>query len=129
MVISLFGSRGFRGLLGVAPVETIDAARSIDQLLLTGKERMAGRTNFHVQVVFAGGTSLKGLAAGAGNCDFFIFRMNSGFHFLLTLYSRQYSKHFKQPIIRAAYAHRQGTESAPGAVAIGVTIQQSRLLP
>jgi hypothetical protein len=89
MVISLFGSCGFRGLFfGVPPVKSIDAARSVDQLLLTGKERMAGRTNLHVQIVFAGGTGLKGLAAGAGNCDFLIFRMNSGFHFLLTLYSR-----------------------------------------
>ena len=93
MVISLFGSCGFGFLLGVPPVETIDAPRSIDQLLLTGKERMAGRTNFHVQVVFACGSSLKGLATGAGNGNFFIFRMNSGFHFLLTLYSRQYLCH------------------------------------
>src|SRR6185369_7985948 len=94
MVISLFGSCGFRGLFfGVPPVKAIDAARSIDQFLLTGKKRMAGRTNFHVQVVFTGGTSLEGLATGAGNCNFLIFRMNSGFHFLLTLYSRQYLCH------------------------------------
>ena len=81
----LFGGRGFRGLLSVPPVETIDAARGIDQLLLAGKERMAGRTNFHVQIVFARGTCLKGLAAGAGNCDFLIFRMNSRFHFASSL--------------------------------------------
>jgi hypothetical protein len=89
MVISLFGSGGFRGVLfGVPPVKSIDAPCGVDQLLLTGKKRMAGRTNFHVQIVFAGGTGLKGLATGAGNCDFLVFRMNSGFHFLLTLYSR-----------------------------------------
>ena len=107
MVISLFGSCGFGFLPGVPPVETIDAPRSIDQLLLTGKERMAGRTNFHVQVVFACGSSLKGLAAGAGNGNFFIFRMNSGFHFLLTLYSRQYLGSIKHAIIRVASMHRQ----------------------
>ena len=107
MVVNLFGSCGFGFLLGVPPVKPIDATRSIDQLLLAGKERMAGRTNFHVQVVFARGSSLKGLAAGAGNCNFFIFRMNSGFHFLLTLYGRQYLVSIKHAIIRVLGAHRQ----------------------
>ena len=64
-------------------------ARGVDQLLFARKERVTGRTNFHVQIFFPGRARLKGFAAGAGHCDFLIFRMNSGFHFFLTLYSRQ----------------------------------------
>jgi len=119
MVISLLGSCRFRLLLAIATIESINAPCRINQLLLAGKKRMAGRTNFHVQIVFARGTSLKGLAASAGNCNFLIFRMNSGFHFLITLYSRQYLGSFKQAIIRVVGGHRQGMESVTGAVATG----------
>jgi hypothetical protein len=39
--------------LAVALVEAIDASCGIDQLLFTGKERMASGTDFNVQVTFA----------------------------------------------------------------------------
>ena len=105
MVISLFGSCGFGFLLGVPPVETIDAPRSIDQLLLTGKERMAGRTNFHVQVVFACGSSLKGLAAGAGNCYIDVFWVDSWFHLTLPIGGSE--PHFQTGYDRGLSADRQ----------------------
>src|SRR6266849_9348904 len=76
------GRFGFgRGLLAIAPVESIHAAGGIDQLLLACKERMAGRTDFHVQLAFTRRTRLKSLAAGASHRDFMVLRMNSGFHF------------------------------------------------
>jgi len=45
-----FGS----GFLAIALVEAIDASSGIDQLLFTGEERMASRTNFDVQITFLG---------------------------------------------------------------------------
>src|SRR6266404_96722 len=77
-----------RRLLAITPIKSIDTAGGIDQFLLAGKERMAGRTDFHVQIAFTRRTRLESLAAGTGHCDFVVFRMNSGFHFFLTLYSR-----------------------------------------
>jgi len=41
MVISLLGGRGLWGLLGVTPIESINASGRVDQLLLAGKERVA----------------------------------------------------------------------------------------
>ena len=73
--------------LAVALVEAIDASCGIDQLLFSGKEWMASRTDFDVQVTFLGGASLEGLAARAGNVNFDVFWMNSWFH-LITLYRR-----------------------------------------
>src|SRR6266849_10115103 len=82
------GRFGFgRRLLAIAPVESIHAAGGIDQLLLARKERMAGRTDFHVQLAFTRRTRFESLAAGAGHCYLIVFRMNSGFQFFLTLYS------------------------------------------
>src|ERR1700694_5408135 len=96
------GRFGFgRGLLAIAPVESIDAAGGIDQLLLARKERMAGRTDFHMQLALTCRTRLKSLAAGTGHCDFIVFRMNSGFHFFLILYSRHSIFLIKQPMIRS----------------------------
>lgn len=49
MVISLFCGRGFGlRLFAIAAIKSIDATRSVNQFLLARKERMAGRTNFHV---------------------------------------------------------------------------------
>ena len=45
-----FGS----GFLAIALVEAIDASSGIDQLLLSGEERMASRANFDVQIAFLG---------------------------------------------------------------------------
>ena len=76
-----FGSR----LLAITPIETIHATRRVNQFLLARKKRMASRTNLNVQIPFARRARLKSLAASASHSDFLIFRMNSGFHFVLTL--------------------------------------------
>jgi hypothetical protein len=55
--------------------EPFYAARRIDELLLAGKKRVAGGTNFHLDV-FYGRTGLDNIPAGAGYRCFFIFRMN-----------------------------------------------------
>ena len=73
---SCFGSR----FLTVTLIKAIDASCGVDQLLFAGKERVAGRTDFDVQVTFAGRASLERLAARAGNGYFVVFGMNSWFH-------------------------------------------------
>ena len=86
--LMLWSGSAFCGwFLAVALVEAIDASCGIDQLLFSGKEWMASRTDFDVQVTFLGGASLEGLAARAGDGDFDVFWMNSWFHFV-TLYRR-----------------------------------------
>ena len=72
--------RGF--LLSITSVEAIHSAGSIDQLLLAGKKRMAGGTDFNMEIAFPRRARLERLAAGAGHSYFFIFWVNSGFHFL-----------------------------------------------
>src|SRR5437764_2994423 len=69
------------GLLGVALLETIDAAGGIEQLLLAGEVRMALRTDLDAQLFFrrAGGPRL---AAGAVRLNLLIFRVNLWFHWL-----------------------------------------------
>ena len=81
----MLGSGGAFGcrFLAVTFVEAIDASCGIDQLLLTRKERVAGRTDFDVQVALAGGAGLERLAAGAANGNLVIFGMNSWFHLTL----------------------------------------------
>ena len=73
---SIFGCR----FLAVTLIEAIDASGGIDQLLFAGKERVASRTDFYVQVTFAGGAGFEDLAARAGNGYFVVFGMNSWFH-------------------------------------------------
>ncbi len=83
--MSLCG-RGFRCLLlTIATVESINSSRRVNQLLLAGEKWMAGRANLDVQFAFACRTCFESLAACASHCDFIIFRMNSGFHFLTHL--------------------------------------------
>jgi hypothetical protein len=96
-----------RGLLAVTPVETIHTAGGVNQLLLAGKKGMAGGTDFHVQVAFTRRTSLESLAAGTGHGYFAIFRMNSGFHFLLTFIGFDLVAAVKHAMIRVAVALRQ----------------------
>ena len=86
------------GFLAIALVEAIDASCGIDQLLFSRKERVAGRTDFDVQVTFLGGASFEGLAARAGDVDFDVFWMNSWFH-LITLYRRRPGRDFKRDIV------------------------------
>jgi len=83
MVISLFGSGRFGLFLGVAAVESVDAAGRINQLLLAGEERMAGRADFHVQVALFSRSSLKCFAARTGDGHFLISGMNFWFHYFL----------------------------------------------
>ena len=86
------------GFLAVALVEAIDSSRGVDQLLLAGKERVASRTNFNVQVTFLGRASLEGLAARAGDGDINVFWVDSWFH-LITLYRRRPGRDFKRDIL------------------------------
>ena len=72
-----------RGFLAIAFVKAINASCSVDQLLLPGKERVASRTNFDVQIAFLRGASLKRLAARTAHCDFNVFWVNSWFHLTL----------------------------------------------
>jgi hypothetical protein len=74
-------ARGRGCSLGIATIESIDASRGVNQLLLAREKRMASRTDFHVQIAFFGRTRFKSFAASASHADFTIFRMNSRFHF------------------------------------------------
>ena len=78
----LAGGGGCRlGLLAVALVEAVNTSGGVDELLLAGEERVAGRADFKVQLVLARRARLEGVAAGAGDCDLFVFGMNSLLHF------------------------------------------------
>ena len=82
-VTGLLRSSSFcRGFLAVALVKSIHAAGGVDELLLAGEKRMAGRADFHMQVAFFGRTCLKSLTASTSNGDFRIVGMNSWFHYL-----------------------------------------------
>ena len=75
------GGLGFAGIaLGVFAAEALDAAGGIHELLLAGKERMAGGANFYADVALMGGTGYKGIAASAMHADFTIVRMSRCFH-------------------------------------------------
>ena len=75
----------FRSLLAVTLVESINATGSVHQFLLAGEKRVAGRTDFNVQIVFLGRTCLKAFSAGTADSDFVIFGVNSWFHYPLPL--------------------------------------------
>lgn len=66
-------------VLGVASAEFLDAAGSVNQLLLTGKERMAGRADLHLQLGKYR-ADLKGAAAGTNRVNSLVFRMYIFFH-------------------------------------------------
>src|SRR5438128_9106345 len=72
----LFG--GFR--LGVFSAESLHAAGGIHKLLFAGKEWMAIRADFYVDVALVRRASGKAVAAGAHDADFVISGMNSWFH-------------------------------------------------
>jgi hypothetical protein len=67
-------------------VEFLDSASRIDDLLLAGVERMAGRTHFDVQRLLHRRSRRKVVTAGAGYGDFIVCRMDGGFHLVLFLY-------------------------------------------
>jgi hypothetical protein len=78
-----FPRYGQSGLSAAAVLlaEALDAARGIDHLLLAGPERMAFGTHFNVQRRL-GERRLRreSIAARASDLDFFVIRMDFGFH-------------------------------------------------
>src|SRR5581483_3215034 len=60
--------------------ELVDAARGVDDLLLTGVERMAVRADLDLEVMAKCRARLECVAAGAGDGDLFVIRMGGGFH-------------------------------------------------
>ncbi len=67
--------------LPVSAAEFIDSTGSIDNLLFSGIERVAGRADFEMQVVVCkGGARLEAIAATASNGEFFIGRVDVRFH-------------------------------------------------
>ncbi len=77
----LFGGGGFGGGVGVLFGETLDAAGSINELLLAREERMAVRADFHAQhLALDGRARLESMAAGAVHRNSMIVGVNTGFH-------------------------------------------------
>src|SRR3954466_7139519 len=70
--------RSARG--GVLLAEFVDAAGRIDDLLLTGVERVAVRAHLDLQIVSEGRAGLERVAARAADRNLFVFGMALGFH-------------------------------------------------
>lgn len=60
-------------------VEALDASTGVDQLLLTGKERVALGTNFNSDVLLRG-KNLDNITAVAGNGGLFAYGMDAFLH-------------------------------------------------
>jgi hypothetical protein len=60
--------------------EFIDATAGIHNFLLARVERMAVGAHFDLQIMADRRASLELIAAGASNCDDFVFWMDTGFH-------------------------------------------------
>ena len=69
-----------RRCLPVLSAEALDAAGSIDQLLLASKKRVATRANFYVDVAFVRGTRGETVPTRAVHAYFVICGMNSCLH-------------------------------------------------
>ena len=75
------GGFGFSGVaLGVLSAETLDAAGGVHELLLAGKEGMAGGADFYADVALVGGPGSKGVTAGAMDPDLVVAGMDGCFH-------------------------------------------------
>jgi hypothetical protein len=61
-------------------VELLDAPRRIHNFLFAGVERMAGRTDFHMQGFLHGRTGGEAVAARTRNRDLFVIGMDTVFH-------------------------------------------------
>lgn len=71
-------SLGLGGVrLRVLAAEALHATGGINHLLLTGKERVAVRADFHMNVALMGGAGLKAVTARAYHADRFVVGMNS----------------------------------------------------
>ena len=60
--------------------ELVHAAARVDDLLLARIERMTRGTDFDLQIVTERRASLEDVAATARDGDFFVLRMDAGFH-------------------------------------------------
>ena len=60
--------------------ETLDAARRIHQLLLSGEERVAAGADFHADIALMRGPCLERVTACADHIDFFVSGVDSCFH-------------------------------------------------
>ena len=77
----LFGGGGFGCGVGVLLGEALDAAGSVNQLLLAREEGMTVRAYFHAKhIALDSRASLEGVAAGAVHRNRVIIGMNTGFH-------------------------------------------------
>src|ERR1039458_8341792 len=75
------GGFGFsRVALGVLAAETLDAAGGVHELLLAGKEGMAGGADFYADVALVGGAGDECVTAGAMHADFAVAGMDGCFH-------------------------------------------------
>ncbi len=68
-------------ILPIPAMESLHAAGSIDQLLLSRKKGMAFRAYFQVDITL-GGSSLKSFSTGTGNNGFNVFRVDVRTHVL-----------------------------------------------
>ena len=66
--------------------EALDAACGVDQLLLTGKVRVAGGADFDDDVALMRGAGLKAASAGALDVDGLVLRVNSFFWHVTILF-------------------------------------------
>ena len=79
----LAGACGLALLLAVALDKSVYATFGVNNLLLSGVERMAGAANFNTDV-WLGGTGQDFCAADASGFNFLIFGVNSVFHIYIS---------------------------------------------
>ena len=78
-------------------MESLHSAGGIDQLLFAGKERMAFRTDFEMDLRF-GGSGLKRLAASALHNGFDVLGMDIRFHYASSETSNYMVKRAFRPV-------------------------------
>jgi len=66
--------------LGVLAAEALYAAGGVHELLLAGKEGMAGGADFYADVALVGGAGGKCVSAGAMHADLAVAGMNGCLH-------------------------------------------------
>jgi len=75
------GGFGFSGVaLRVLSAETLDAAGGVHELLLAGKEGMAGGADFYADVALVGGAGDECVPTGAMHADLVVAGMDGCFH-------------------------------------------------
>ena len=65
---------------GVLAAETLDTTGGVHELLLAGKEGMAGGADFYADVALVGGAGGEGVTAGAMHADLAVAGMDGCFH-------------------------------------------------